>query len=98
MNDGVCEAYCEAVETIASKIEQRPLPQGINVVEAGDWKLTLNASRDEVEHDGGTIPPWSVLAEHQEYLLIAMLDAAGGAIGGGMSEEQFIADMRKARA
>lgn len=90
----VPEAYYAAVEAVASKVEQRPLPHGINEIEAGDWKLALNASGQPIEHDGGNIPPWSVLAQHKVYFVIALLDPGGGTIGGGMPEDQFIADMQ----
>lgn len=95
---GICEAFYEAVETVGTLIGQKPLPKGINHIEAGDWKLTLNSSGEERELDGGNIPPWYVLAEHKEYFVIALFGPYGGNIGGGMPEDVFIQQMRDLRA
>jgi hypothetical protein len=91
---GVCEAFAEAVGAIARQSKTTPLPKGVTAVETPEWKLAVNASLEPVEHDGSPLGPYEVRAEHRKYFVIAVFDPNGGAIGGGLPENDFIEQMK----
>jgi hypothetical protein len=91
---GVSEAFVAAMNAIASVIPERPLPKGINVARVGNWVLTLNASAAPIEHDGQELAPFTILATHNDYLIICVLAPDGGIVGGGMTEGEFIEEMK----
>lgn len=91
------EAFAEAMEVIASKAPSIPLPKGLTEVETPDWKLAVNSGREPVQWQGSELPGYTVGALHKEFLIIAMIGPDGGVIGGGMTEDQFIEDMRQSR-
>lgn len=90
---GVSIAFVMAVDVIAQTIGQAPLPTGLNTAEAGDWKLTVNNSRETVKFGEHELQPFDMFAENKRYLAFGIFGPAGGMIG-GMPEDQFIADMR----
>ena len=91
---GVSEAYVEAVNAVASRVPERPLPNGINAIDTDDWHLALNASNEPHEHEGSPIGPYCLFARHKTYFILCILDPGGGAIGGGMPESEFIEQMK----
>jgi hypothetical protein len=92
--EGLCEAYVVAMEAIASRIPERPLPPGINEVEAGDWTLAVNVSGKPLPYSGADLSPYEVMAKHNVYFVLAGFGPRGGIIGGGMPETEFIEQMR----
>ena len=92
---GLSAAFVAAMDAIAAHIPERPLPPGLNQVEAGDWKLAVNASREPVAFEGAELSPYTINASHKVYIVICLLDPSGGIIGGGMTEDEFIAEMKK---
>lgn len=90
---GVSVAFVMAVDVIAQTIGQTPLPPGLNTAEAGDWVLTVNNSREPATFGGQELQPWDMFAENKRYLAFGIFNPVGGMIG-GMSEDQFIADMK----
>jgi hypothetical protein len=97
----IAEAFCEAMNVIAQRTTA-PLPPGITAVETNNWRLAVNNGRENASWDdggcGAEIGPYGVAAVHKDILAMAMLDAAGGTIGGGMTEDQFIDEMKAAQA
>jgi hypothetical protein len=91
---GLCMAFYEAVGAIVALAGVTPLPPGISAVETEDWSLVVNNGREPAEHDGGEVGPWAVHASHKDFLVVAIFNPVGGAIGGGMSEGEFIDQMR----
>lgn len=89
-------AWYAAVEAIARHVPERPLPAGINTATVGDWDLTLNQSAKPAMNGDVEMPPFGVQAAHRQYLVLAVLDPAGGMIGGGMTEDEFIKQMEAA--
>lgn len=89
----VSEAFYVAVQAIASVIPA-PLPVGISQATVGDWSLTINTADEPVAIDGIEKPilPFEIYAKNNKYLAFAVIGPSGGAIG-GMTEEQFIADL-----
>jgi hypothetical protein len=67
----------------------RPLPKGISKTDIGDWTLTLNNGRDELEG----VPGFNVQAAHNVYFGVALFSPYGGLIG-GLPEDKFIEDMK----
>jgi hypothetical protein len=90
---GISEAFTVAVEAIAKIAGVKPLPSGVTSVEAGDWTLTINASKDEVRHGEMDLAPYTVFANNKVYLAFALISPIDGAIG-GMPESEFIDQMR----
>jgi len=88
-DQGISEAFYEAVCAVGKAIGKKPLPVGLNEADVNGWHLTLNSSADII----GDHEPFTVIAQHQEYIGVAVFDPAGGIIG-GISEDQFVADMR----
>lgn len=92
---GASIAFAAGVAAVAHKAGVSPLPAGITTVEAGDWTLTVNNSAEEnrPQPDRDPIGPWTLLAENNRYFVIAIMDPTGGAVGGGMTEAEFIDQM-----
>jgi hypothetical protein len=95
---GISEAFYEAVQTIAAVAKATPLPSGLTQVEAGEWDLSINVSKTDIEKDGFSFPPYTVIAQHRKYLIISAIGPDGGMIGGGMTEGEFIQQMKTLRA
>jgi hypothetical protein len=91
---GVAEAYYATVQAIAAGTTARPLPDGINVRETDDWHLAVNVGNDSREHEGAALRPYEAMARHKETVILAMFGPDGGVIGGGMSEDEYIEQMR----
>lgn len=93
---GPAIAYVAAVTALSTVIPERPLPAGINRGQVGDWSITLNASREPIKVDGQPDPlgPWTLFAENSKYFAFAIMDPTGG-MTGGISEDEFIADMQR---
>lgn len=89
---GVSIAFVMAVDVIAQTLGTTPLPPGINTAECGDWKLTINNSREQAAHGDRTLDPWDLFVENTKYLAFGILSPAGGMIG-GLSEADFIQEM-----
>ena len=89
-------AFYEGVAAVARVVGITPLPSGLNAAKVGSWQLTLNASNEPLTKEGSEvpIPPFNLLAEHDKYFVIALIGPDGGCIGGGITEDQFIADMQ----
>jgi len=94
----MAEAFYEAMNAIAALAPEIPLPKGITAVETDKWRLAVNNSDEQADWEGdgcgAGIPPYSVAAIHKECVQMAIVDAAGGTIGGGMTEDQFIDEMK----
>ena len=93
-DQGISEAFVAAVEAVGRLAGIKPLPKGLTTVASQDWTLTINTMSGPLLHEGSEVPPFTVLAVHKRYLIICMLAPDGGMIGGGMSEAEFIADMK----
>lgn len=97
----IAEAFYEAMNAIAARVPERPLPQGLVEVETEKWRLALNTTGDVLEWEGegcgASVPPYTIAAVHKEVIQMAMFDAGGGTIGGGMTEDQFIDEMKAAQ-
>jgi hypothetical protein len=96
MSEGraVAEAYFATVHAIASATALRPLADGINVRETPNWHLVVNVGRESREHEGTSLRPYEAMARHKELVVLAMFGPDGGCIGGGMSEDEYIEQMR----
>jgi hypothetical protein len=97
----VSEAYVEAMNTVAALASKIPLPPGITSVETNKWRLAVNNGLGnatwETGNCGAEISPFGIAAVHKTVVVMAMLDPAGGTIGGGMTEDEFIAEMKAAQ-
>lgn len=89
-NPPISAAYAAVMDVIGSRIPARPLPAGINTCDAGDWTLTVNCGKVTLQD----VPPWSVMAQHKVFFVIACLGPFDGVIGGGMEEDEFIEQMK----
>lgn len=89
-------AWACALEAFATVVRDRPFPKGLNEAEVGDWRMQVNASGEELTVPGYDTPieAWGLVATHKDFLLIVVLGPGGGVIGGGMSEDAFIEQMR----
>jgi|GEM_PF-2673375 len=83
-----CVAYYLVAVAIGERLG-KPLPAGLNTTEIGDWTLTINCSPEPI--DG--VQPWNVRAVHRQFIVVALFGPDGGLIGGGMTEDEFIADI-----
>jgi hypothetical protein len=91
-------AWALAAQAIGYKLETVPLPAGTHEAEVGRWRLVANNSKFELVHSRAgkrdvTLPPFEVYVEHLDYLVFGLLGPEGGLLGGGYSEDEFIADM-----
>lgn len=93
----ICIAWALATQAIAVKLDVIPLPPGLSEATVGRWNLVVNNSKLElpasvngVETD---LPPYEVAVSMTDYLVFGLLGPAGGMIGGGVTEDEFIADM-----
>lgn len=93
MNEGISISFVMAVDVIASTVGKSPLPPGLTTAEAGDWVLTINNSGEVAEHNGHDLEPWGLFAHNKRYLVFGIMSPIGGMIG-GMSEAEFIEQMR----
>ena len=91
---GVSEAYFEACMAVGRLLKIKPLAPGLSVVETEEWAFGVNNSKEPVKHEGVDIEPFELVARHKVYLLFAVMGPAGGMIGGGMPEDEFIAQMK----
>lgn len=92
---GVAVAFHRAVTAMSTVISERPFPVGLVKAEVGDWDMTVNTSGQEISEDGIAYGAFTLHATHRTFFVIAVFDPAGGMIGGGMTEAQFIEDMDK---
>ena len=85
-------ATCLALQSV---IAERPIPKGINQGILGDWDFTINASNEPLMAEGHSDPiePFGIILSHRVYIAFVALAPSGGMIGGGMSEDEFIAQM-----
>jgi hypothetical protein len=90
----ISDAYYEGVAAVVAAAGLRPLPKGVTAVEAGDWELAVNNGREPIDHDGSPLGAWELRAVHKVFLVIVILNPVGGCLGGGMPEDEFIAQMR----
>lgn len=93
-DQGISEAFVAAVEAVGRLAGVKPLPKGLTTVDGGDWSLTINTTPAPLVHDGSEVPGFTVVATHNQFLVICVLAPDGGVIGGGMTEAGFIADMK----
>ncbi len=98
MSGGISHAFAAGVEFIVAGLgPDHPKPlRGLFAAERGDWKLTINASPEPVLPEGmsAELCAWTIFAENSRYLVFGLFGPAGGMIGGGMSEDQFIAEIK----
>ncbi|WP_034157901.1 hypothetical protein [Sphingomonas sp. ERG5] len=93
MSGGVSAAFVAGLDFIVAVYgADCPLPlRGLVTAEAGDWKLTINASDEAKSIDGRRDPlePFTIIAENTRYFAFGVICPGGGLIG-GMSEAEFI--------
>lgn len=65
---------------------------GLWKAETDEWEVEFN--RQRVEVDG--VPPYSARLTGRKFLHVAIINPAGGVIGGGASEEAMIRHFRDA--
>lgn len=91
-----CLSWALASVALAARLDQAPLPKGINDATVGKWRLVLNNSRLEVPFpDGPQFPelkPFELYVSNVDFVAIGLLAPDGGLIG-GYTEDRFIAEI-----
>jgi hypothetical protein len=95
--EGMSLAWALATSAACCARNEKPLPQGISEARVGRWIIVVNNSKLElpatVNGIATELPPFEVAVAMPEFVVFGLLGPAGGMIGGGVSEDEFIADM-----